>query len=107
MAKKYRHAKIKRKHHVLRELEAGLTFLSSLDSIDGIIPGQIRPKAGGQTGFSFQYWTPSGFKLLGRSSAAVQELFVISSHPADALAGFQAAGYLITPIGSEHVQGPS
>ncbi len=105
MAKKYRHAKIKRKHHVLRELEAGLAFLSSLDSIDGIIPGEIRPKAGGQTGFRFQYWTPSGFKLLGRSSAAVQELFVISSRPADAVARFQAAGFLMAPTGSEDVDG--
>lgn len=91
---KYRHAKIKRKHHVVRELEGGLSFLSGLAAVDGIIPGPIHPKAGGKLGFSFQYWTPSGFKLLGRSSGAVQEIFVISTRPHEVVSLFQQAGYL-------------
>jgi hypothetical protein len=91
---KYRRSKIKRKHHVVKELEPGLTFLSGLSQVDGIIPGPIHPKTGGKVGFSFQYWTPSGFKLLGRSSGAVQEIFVISTHPVDVTTAFHQAGYL-------------
>ena len=91
---KYRQSKIKRKHHVVKELEPGLAFLSGLSEVDGIIPGSIRPKVGGTLGFSFQYWTPSGFKLLGRSSGAVQEVFVISPQPIAVVTAFQQAGYL-------------
>ena len=91
---KYRQSKIKRKHHVIKELEAGLAFLSGLDSVDGIIPGKIHPKGGGKIGFTFQYWTKSGLKLLGRSSGAVQEVFVISGDPHAVLNAFQQAGFL-------------
>jgi hypothetical protein len=91
---KYRQSKIKRKHHVVKELEPGLAYLSGLMAVDGIITGPIHPKTGGKMGFSFQYWTPSGFKLLGRSSGAVQEAFVISTRPQEVVRSFQQAGYL-------------
>lgn len=79
---------------MVKELEPGLAFLSGLAEVDGIIPGPIHPKTGGKLGFSFQYWTSSGFKLLGRSSGAVQEVFVISAHPTEVMLQFHQAGYL-------------
>ncbi|HBQ94550.1 MAG: DUF2103 domain-containing protein [Firmicutes bacterium] len=91
---KYRQSKVKRQHHVLRELEPQLRFLSSLPSVDGVIPGTIRPKSGSQMGLTFQYFTPSGLKLIGRSSGAAQEIFVISQQPDKVLISLQEEGFL-------------
>ncbi|WP_053960517.1 DUF2103 domain-containing protein [Sulfobacillus thermosulfidooxidans] len=91
---KYRQSKVKRQHHVLRELEPHLRFLSSLPSVDGVIPGTIKPKSGSQMGLSFQYFTPSGLKLIGRSSGAAQEIFVISQQPDQVLEALQHQGLL-------------
>lgn len=91
---KYRQRKVKRQHHVLADLEKGLKTLSDLPVVDGVIPGIIRPKAGGSLGFTFQYLTNSGFKLIGRSSAAVQEIFVITRNPQKALADLYQAGII-------------
>lgn len=94
---KYRHSKVKRKHHVLTDLEDGLKTLSRISSIDGVIPGIIRPKSGGSLGFTFQYLTRSGFKLIGRSSAAAQEIFVISQNPRAAIEALHEAGLIPAP----------
>jgi hypothetical protein len=91
---KYRQNKVKRQHHVLADLEDGLKTLASLPAVDGIIPGIIRPKSGGSLGFTFQYLTQSGFKLIGRSSAAAQEIFVISRDPQTALLTLYQLGLL-------------
>ncbi len=96
MAKKYRQGKVKRQHHVVAYLEDGLKLLSSLPAVDGVIPGIIRPKSGGSMGFTFQYLTHSGFKLIGRSSGAAQEVFVITQRPREALADLQQAGLITT-----------
>jgi hypothetical protein len=88
---------VKRQHHVLSSLEEGLRVLSQLSTVDGVIPGTIRPKSGGKVGFTFQYWTPSGFKLIGRSSGAAQEIFVISANPEQACADLVQAGIIPTP----------
>lgn len=94
---KFRHSKIKRQHHVLRELEPCLVFLANLPEVDGIIPGQIKPKAGGSIGFSFQYVTSSGIKLIGRSSAAAQEVFVITGDSPSVLSALTEAGWIRLP----------
>lgn len=91
---KYRQRKVKRQHHVLTELEGGLKTLSNLPTVDGVIPGIIKPKAGGSMGFTFQYLTGSGFKLIGRSSGACQEIFVITRHPATVLSALKTAGVI-------------
>lgn len=91
---KYRRSKIKRQHHVLKDLEPGLDLLASWEQVDGIIPGTIKPKAGGSVGFSFQYFTPSGLKLIGRSGGAAQEVFVITGHPQEVLNRLKAAGLI-------------
>ncbi len=48
-------------------------------------------------GYSFQYFTPSGLKLIGRSSGAAQEIFVISGRPHDVLQELQDHGFLPKP----------
>jgi hypothetical protein len=92
---KYRQAKVKRQHHVLKEIEPQLRFLSSLSAVSGVIPGSIRPKSGSQLGLTFQYFTPSGLKLIGRSKGAAQEIFVISPEPAQVLTSLKNQGYLV------------
>lgn len=93
---KYRQRKVKRQHHVLSHLEEGLKTLSDLPSIDGVIPGAIRPKSGSTMGFTFQYLTQSGFKLIGRSSGAAQEVFVITKNPRQALLDLHHFGIIPT-----------
>lgn len=98
---KYRHDKIKRQHHVVRDLEPGLDFLANLDAVDGIIPAVISRKKGGTLGFSFQYNTPSGLKLIGRSSGAVQEVFVITKDPETVLQALYNAQLIRRPKDSD------
>jgi hypothetical protein len=78
---KFRHRKIKRQHHVLEALEAGLAVLAALDDVQSVIPGPIKPKSGGAMGFSLSYATATGLKLIGRSSGAAQEVFVVTRRP--------------------------
>ncbi len=82
---KFRRRKVKRQHHVVPAIEDGLKILSQIPAVDGVIPGIIKPKTGGSLGFTFQYLTPSGFKLIGRSSGAAQEIFVITQDPPSVL----------------------
>lgn len=94
---KYRQSKVKRQHHVLPALEDGLKLLSSLTTVDGVIPGIIKPKAGGSTGFTFQYFTQSGLKLIGRSGGACQEIFVITRDPNQVLTDLAQNGLIAPP----------
>ena len=81
---KYRKNKIKQEHSIIKGLKRFLEDnVSSLDSVDGIIPGRI--KVGKTPGenliVSYQYSTVSGAKLIGRSGTSVQEVFVITNDP--------------------------
>jgi|BEDMetMinimDraft_2_1075160.scaffolds.fasta_scaffold27429_1 hypothetical protein len=78
---KFRHRKVKRQHHVLEALEPGLAVLAALDDVQSVIPGPIKPKNGGAVGFSLSYATATGLKLIGRSSGAAQEVFVVTRRP--------------------------
>ena len=81
---KHRKNKIKRQHGIIKGLKKFLEHnVSSLDSVEGIIPGRI--KVGKTPGenliVSYQYSTVSGAKLIGRSGTSVQEVFVITNNP--------------------------
>ena len=81
---KYRKNKIKQEHGIIKGLKRFLEDnVSSLDSVDVIIPGLI--KVGKTPGenliVSYQYSTVSGAKLIGRSGTSVQEVFVITKDP--------------------------
>lgn len=81
---KHRKNKIKRQHGIIKGLKKFLEHnVSSLDSVEGIIPGRI--KVGKTPGenliVNYQYSTVSGAKLIGRSGTSVQEVFVITNDP--------------------------
>ncbi|WP_448587680.1 DUF2103 domain-containing protein [Thermocrinis sp.] len=78
---KYRKNKVKLEHHLLEGLEDYIKELSSLSSVDAVIPGQIarRNKGRGSKGLFLKYETPSGYKLLYKNGTSVQELFVVCS----------------------------
>ena len=81
---KYRKNKIKQEHGIIKGLKKFLEHeVSSLDSVEGIIPGRI--KVGKTPGenliVTYQYSTVSGAKLIARSGTSVQEVFVITNDP--------------------------
>jgi hypothetical protein len=89
---KFRKHKVKREHHVLAALEPGLALLGSSSLVNAVIPGPIRPKGGGSIGWTIQYATTTGLKLLGRSPGAVQEVFVVAPDPQALAAWLRAVG---------------
>jgi hypothetical protein len=81
---RYRKKKIKRQHSMIKNLEEFLEEkISTLDFVDGVIPGEI--KVGGATGenliVKYKYSTVSGAKLIARSGSSIQEVFVVTRFP--------------------------
>lgn len=76
---KHRKGKVKLEHHILEGLEEYLEKLSSLDCVKSIIPGRIVRQNGGRgsKGLFLKYKTNSGYKLLYKNGASVQEIFVV------------------------------
>lgn len=78
---KYRHgsSKIKRKHHMIKDLEDFLKEVQEWDEVKAIIPGEI--KAGAKTQafkFTVQYPTGSGLKCKAHCGGTVQEVFFVT-----------------------------
>jgi hypothetical protein len=94
---KYRPHKIKLRHHVLAALRADLDRIAAYDAVDAITPGAIKPKRGASVGFTLQYVTPSGLKLIGRSGGAAQEVFVVTARPAEVTERLRRDGILEAP----------
>lgn len=93
MSHRHRRNKIKLEHSVLPGLLPVLERIAAHRAIQAITPGRISRRAGNQTnGISFQYRTETGFKLLARSNRAVQEIFVVTNRPDEALAALVAEG---------------
>ena len=81
---KYRKNKIKREHGIIKGLKRFLEDnVSTLESVDGIIPGEIKvgKTKGENLVVRYKYSTVSGAKLIARSGTSVQEVFVITSDP--------------------------
>ncbi len=57
--------------------------ISTLDFVEGIIPGEI--KVGSATGenlvVKYKYSTVSGAKLIAKSGSSIQEVFVVTGFP--------------------------
>ncbi len=64
-------------------LQALLERIESWDVIVSIIPGEIRPARGSESGIQLhvKYPTQSGIKVLAKSTTAVQEVFFVSREP--------------------------
>ena len=81
---RHRKNKIKRQHGIIKGLKKFLEHnVSSLDSVEGVIPGRIKvgKTPGENLMVSYQYSTVSGAKLIARSGTSVQEVFVITNDP--------------------------
>ncbi|HLE24810.1 MAG TPA: DUF2103 domain-containing protein [Thermodesulfobacteriota bacterium] len=81
---RHRKHKIKRQHSMIKGLREFLEEnVSTLDFVDGIIPGEI--KVGSATGenliVKYKYSTVSGAKLIARSGSSIQEVFVVTRFP--------------------------
>ncbi|MCS7171639.1 MAG: DUF2103 domain-containing protein [Aquificaceae bacterium] len=80
---RHRKGKIKVEHHLLEGLEDYLRRLSQSEHVVSLIPGRIaRQRVGrGSSGLFLKYRTPSGYKLLYKKGASVQEVFVVCVDP--------------------------
>ena len=81
---RHRKHKIKRQHGMIKGLREFLEEnISTLDFVDGIIPGEI--KVGSATGenliVKYKYSTVSGAKLIAKSGSSIQEVFVATRFP--------------------------
>ena len=79
---KHRKNKIKRQHGIIKGLKRFLEdHVASLDSVEGIIPGEIKvgKTKGENLVVRYKYSTVSGAKLMARSGNSVQEVFVITT----------------------------
>ncbi len=81
---RHRKFKIKRQHSMIKGLREFLEEnISTLDFVDGIIPGEI--KVGSATGenliVKYKYSTVSGAKLIAKSGSSIQEVFVVTRFP--------------------------
>ena len=83
MAPKYRSDKIKREHTVIKEIGELLQEVARISQVKSVLPGRINQRTGSghQPYLQLQYITETGFKLLGKTSSSVQEVFVVTNYP--------------------------
>jgi len=76
-------SKIKYEHGMIDGLQDLLERIEPWESIVSIIPGEIRPARGSDSGIHLhvKYPTQSGIKVLAKSTTAVQEVFFVSKQP--------------------------
>jgi len=93
---KYRSDKIKREHTVIREIGPLLQEVSQLSEIKSVLPGRINQRTGSghQPYLQLQYITETGFKLLGKTSSSVQEVFVVTNYPENVLKKLREQGII-------------
>lgn len=74
-----RSGKLKVEHHLLEGLEDYLSEIEEWEEVESIIPGRIvrQNKGRGSKGLFLKYRTLSGYKLLYKNGASVQEIFVV------------------------------
>lgn len=83
MANKYRSNKIKQEHTIIEDIYPLLLEMSNLKVVHSIIPGRInrRSSTGGiEPYIRLKYNTPSGIKLIAKTSSSVQEVFVVTGN---------------------------
>lgn len=77
---KYRNkTKIKKKHHLINDLEKILSKLEKFDEVNAIIPGIIKKcNHNDKLTFFIRYKLPNGIKCYAKNNGAIQEIFIIS-----------------------------
>ncbi|MCK8826508.1 DUF2103 domain-containing protein [Natroniella acetigena] len=84
---KYRANKIKREHTIIEDILPLLENLSKLTIVKSIIPGRINRRGGSgiPPHLKLKYNTPSGIKVLAKNSSSIQEVFVVTDEPDQAM----------------------
>ncbi|MCK8817411.1 DUF2103 domain-containing protein [Natroniella sulfidigena] len=84
---KYRANKIKREHTIIEDVLPLLENLSKLAIVKSIIPGRINRRGGSgiPPHLKLKYNTSSGVKVLAKNSSSVQEVFVVTDEPDQAM----------------------
>ncbi|WP_408955900.1 DUF2103 domain-containing protein [Natroniella sp. ANB-PHB2] len=84
---KYRANKIKREHTIIEDILPLLENLSKLSIVKSIIPGRINRRGGSgiPPHLKLKYNTPSGVKVLAKNSSSIQEVFVVTDEPDQAM----------------------
>lgn len=94
---KFRQGKIKREHSIIPGLLPLLEALAECPHVQTVIPGPIGPGATSRgRELTFQYFTDTGLKLLGKNGDAIQEVFLVSADKDGTRVWLQAEG-LIAP----------
>jgi len=94
---KFRQGKIKREHTIIPGLLPLLEATAACPQVQTVIPGPIAPgPSPAGPNLTFQYFTETGCKLLGKNGDAVQEVFLVTSAPEATKTWLQGEG-LIAP----------
>lgn len=82
MSGKYRHNKIKQEHTIIDDIKPLLLKVAELEQVHSIIPGRINRRSGSgmQPYLQLKYPTPSGIKLIAKTSSSLQEVFVVTDY---------------------------
>ncbi|MGM0471938.1 MAG: DUF2103 domain-containing protein [Bacillota bacterium] len=83
MSGKYRINKIKQEHTIIEDILPLLENLAKLKVIKSIIPGRINQRGGSgmKPYLQLKYNTPTGIKILAKTSSSIQEVFVVTDDP--------------------------
>lgn len=86
MPNKYRKGGVKAEHTIVSGIGNLLQLVASCPYVHSVMPGRISRSSTGPSKpqLVFQYFQPTGLKLLGKTSTAVQEVFVVSSQSQEA-----------------------
>ncbi|AZR72457.1 metal-binding protein [Anoxybacter fermentans] len=87
MGGKYRANKIKQEHTIIDDIYPLLLKISNLEQVHSIIPGRINRRSGSgiQPYLQLKYNTPSGIKLIAKTSSSLQEIFVVTDNPEETM----------------------
>ncbi len=93
---KYRSNKVKQEHTIIEDILPLLEELSKKPVVKSIIPGRINRRSGSgrPPHLKLKYNTPSGIKMLAKNSSSVQEVFVVTSNPEEAIELFRREDFV-------------
>ncbi len=83
MGGKYRTNKIKREHTIIDDIYPLLLKVAKFNEVHSIIPGRINRRSGSgiRPYLQLKYNTPSGIKIIAKTSSSLQEVFVVTDYP--------------------------
>lgn len=95
---KHRRHGVKREHSVIGEFPAVFERLARLTGVAAVIPGRIASNPTRHPGLVLKGETPTGFKLLAKTTNSIQEVFVTVRSQARATALEGLRGMVTRPL---------